>query len=205
VRADDWQAVIELLRQAGKLKRLRRQGWLDRGVRDPESVAGHSWRIALMALLVSRSKPELDLARLLTLAIVHDLPEAIAGDATPFDERIAEGADPDALFRQAPAYSPAARRAKEEAEAAAMERLTADLPADLADLISSAWREYEANQTPEARLIHQIDKLETWLQAVEYQSEQPELIIESFRLGTEEAVTDPQLRWLLRAVDAFIL
>lgn len=199
---DEWLAVIELLTQAGKLKRLCRQGWLDRGVRDPESVAGHSWRMALMALLVSRSKPELNLSRLLMLAIVHDLPEAIAGDATPFDERIRQGADPQALFRQAPAYSPEARTAKERVETAAMERLTVRLPADLAELISGAWQEYEANQTPEARLIHQIDKLETWLQAVEYQIEQPGLLIESFRLGTDAAVTDPDLRRLMRAINA---
>lgn len=198
---DEWRAIVALLRQAGKLKRLRRQGWIDRGVHDPESVAGHSWRMAVLALLVSRSIPDLNLARLLMLAIVHDLPEALAGDATPFDERIRQGAEPETLFRQAPEYSPTAREAKVRAESAAMEQLTADLPADLVDLIAGAWREYEADQTPEAHLVHQIDKLETWLQAVEYAAEQPGLLIESFRLGTEAAVTDPALRQLLDAID----
>lgn len=198
---DEWRAIVELLRQAGGLKRLRRQGWLDRGVHDPESVAGHSWRMALLALLVSRSQPDLNLTRLLTLAIVHDLPEAIAGDATPFDEAIRQGADPETLFHQPPAYSREAREAKQRAETAAMDQLAADLPADMARLVADAWREYEADQTPEAHLIHQIDKLETWLQAVEYRVEQPDLIIESFRLGTDRAVTDPELRRLLGAID----
>ncbi|HUY99774.1 MAG TPA: hypothetical protein VMU89_05450, partial [Thermomicrobiaceae bacterium] len=55
--------------------------------------------------------------------------------------------------------------------------------------------------TPAARLVHQADKLETWLQALEYRARQPELVIDSFALGTAEAVTDPILRDLLVAID----
>lgn len=197
--SDDMQGILDTLRYAGDLKRLRRQGWIDRGVPAPESVADHSYRMAVMALLRSAGDQEIDLARALTLALVHDLPEALAGDVTPFDRQLAEqGTDRADIFERRPAYSEEAKRAKHAAEEAAIRQITAGLPADRAQLIIGAWEEYEAGETAEAKLVRQIDKLETWLQATEYQAAQPELIIESFRLGTEEAVTDPRLRELLR-------
>ena len=198
---DHWQGILDVLGHAGDLKRLPRQGWVDRGVVAPESVADHSYRLALLVLLLA-GEAGVDPARALTLALVHDLPEAIAGDATPFDRELAaEDVDRAALFRGRPVYSAAADRAKHDAEAAAILAITARLPDRLSGLILDAWEEYEADVTPAARLVHQADKLETWLQALEYRARQPELVIDSFALGTAEAVTDPILRDLLVAID----
>lgn len=47
--ADDLSAVGRFLYEAGTLKQTRRTGWWMAGVRDPESVAEHSWRTALIA------------------------------------------------------------------------------------------------------------------------------------------------------------
>lgn len=200
---DRWDGVLDVLAQAGALKRLVRQGWVDRGVGEPESVADHSYRVALLVLLLAADDPAIDLTRALTLALVHDLPEAIAGDATPFDHALASpDAAPEEIFRQPPVYSEEADRAKRAAEEAAIRQMTERLPPRLADLIVGAWEEYEAGATPEARLVRQADKLETWLQALEYRAVQPDLIIESFRIGTQEAVTDPRLRDLLAAIQA---
>jgi putative hydrolases of HD superfamily len=68
-------------------------------------------------------------------------------------------------------------------------------------MIVEAWEEYEASQTPEARLVRQLDKLETWLQALEYQEQQPDLIIESFRRGTDRDMADGDLRELRMKID----
>ncbi|MDI3340643.1 MAG: HD domain-containing protein [Sphaerobacter sp.] len=198
-----WEGILHALAHAGALKRLPRQGWVDRGVPAPESVADHSYRLALLVLLLAAEDPAIDLAHALTLALVHDLPEAIAGDATPFDDALAApDADREAIFRQRPAYSAAAEQAKRAAEAAAMRQITAALPASLARRLMAAWEEYAAGETATARLVRQADKLETWLQALEYRAAQPDLIIESFRIGTEEAVTEPRLRDLLAAIQA---
>ena len=75
---DFWSLALQL-------KRLRRTGWIDRGVSDPESSADHSWGVALLAWLLARDYPDLDRERVLLLGLIHDLPEAVAGDATPFD------------------------------------------------------------------------------------------------------------------------
>lgn len=195
----DLNAIVGLFSLAGRLKTLKRQGWIDRGVDQPESVADHSWRVALMALVIGTEKDEIDVGRAITLALVHDLPEAVVGDITPFDDRLKQpGEDPAALFHETPEYSTDADRAKTDAERQAMHDLTTKLPAELQSMLIDAWEEYESNETPEANLVRQLDKLETWLQALEYHVQQPDLIIESFRRGTERDVYDDDLASLLR-------
>jgi putative hydrolases of HD superfamily len=194
--------LVRLIHLAGRLKLLERQGWIDRGVREPESVADHSYRLALMAVVCGSTRPDVDAARAAILAIVHDLPEALAGDRTPFDDKLSDAAvDRAALFRQVPEYDQQADRRKSAAEQSAMQELTRELPARVARLLLDAWEEYEAGESPEARFVRQLDKLETWLQAREYRAEQPELVIESFRLGTRRDVTDPELVQLLEGIN----
>ena len=196
------EPLLRLFVLALRLKQVRRQGWLDRGVRDSESAADHSWGVALLAWALAAERPELDRERVLLLALLHDLPEALAGDMTPFDsERAADGSLDPGHFAAEPIYSAAAESEKEQREAAALDVMLTGLPPAIAQEIRSAWQEYEAAETPEARFVKQIDKLETLLQAELYRAAQPELIIESFHRGTRRDVTDEQLRQLLEALD----
>jgi len=199
---DESNAIVDLLRLSGRLKRLPRQGWVLLGVPNPESVADHSFRVALITLLMAQGDPEVDGERALVLALCHDLPEALVGDITPFDEPLQRGeVEPDQLFRSRPLYSPDADRAKRQAEEAALREMTGALPEALRRLIVSAWEEYEAGTSAEARLVRQIDKLEALLQAREYSAELPDLQIESFSLGAHERVTHIRLLQLLRAIE----
>jgi putative hydrolases of HD superfamily len=201
--AEEGDALVDLLQHAGALKRLPRRGWVLLGVPSPESVADHSYRVALMTLLVAHVDPNVNTERALVLALCHDLPEAIAGDTTPFDEQIRRGeVDPDRLFRSSPAYSASADRAKRQAEGQALQTMTGDLPQALRRLIVDAWEEYEAGDTPEARLVHQIDKLEALLQANEYREMMPEIQVDSFRLGALDRVRDERLVQLLQAINS---
>ncbi len=189
--------LLRFVRAIGRLKTLRRQGWIDRGVREPESVADHSFRLALMAWVLAQRRPDLDATRAMLLALVHDVAEAIAGDRTPFDAALQAGAEPAVLFRQRPVYDPEAEARKTAAERAALRELAALLPEPVGERLIEAWEEYEAAQTPEARFVRQLDKLETVLQALEYRERQPDLIIDSFILGALDEVTDRSLRELL--------
>ena len=191
-------AVLRFWSLALRLKRLRRTGWLDRGVTDPESGADHSWGVAVLGWLLARDHPELDRERVLLLGLVHDLPEAVAGDPTPFDHvRDEAGAIASNHFSTAPGYTDTARAAKQQAEAAALDDILGSLPGSLAADIRAAWQEYEDGHTPEARFVRQIDKLETLLQAEDYLDRQPDLIIDSFRLGTRRDLSEPGLTALL--------
>ena len=71
-------AILDFLRQADRLKNVTRSGFTSEG--RPDSVAEHTWRLCLMALLFEESFPEVDFARLVKMCIVHDLGEALGGD-----------------------------------------------------------------------------------------------------------------------------
>ena len=192
-----------LAEMAGRLKEVRRQGWVDRGVPDAESVADHSYHVAVLAWAVARARG-LDADRALRLALFHDLAEAETGDETPFDAilRPASGrpgpVDP-ALFERAPSGAGARRAAKHARERAAIETLAADLGAPLAEELRAAWDEYAAQSTPEARLVKQLDRVETLLQAERYAAAQPDLPIGSFRAEIEAASLPDDLAALVAA------
>ena len=81
----------EQLMQYLRLKDVQRQGWVNAGVPHPESVAAHSWGMAILAMKLCPS--ELNLEHVLKLCLVHDLPEVIVGDLTPEDDRSTKAED----------------------------------------------------------------------------------------------------------------
>lgn len=191
-------ALLGFVQLAARLKQVRRQGWIDRGVDSPESVADHSWAVALLAWTLAGERDDLDRERVLLLGLIHDLPEALAGDATPFDaERDASGAIAAEHFGRPPVYSDAARALKRQGEVQALDEMLDGLPEHLAGDIRRAWQEYDDAQTPEACFVKQVDKLETVIQAEGYLACQPQLRIESFRQGARRDIQDPQLRAIL--------
>lgn len=186
--------------QALDLKLVLRQGWVDRGVTDVESVADHSWSVALLAWLLAGERPDLDRERVLLLGLVHDLPEVQAGDATPFDEhRDATGAIDPSHFVGVPQYSSSGDDAKRRRELSALDGMLANLSPDIADQLRNAWLEYDDDSTAEARFVKQVDKLETVIQALRYKRAQPDIIIDSFIAGARRDITDPDLVALLEA------
>src|SRR4051794_20795679 len=141
-------ALLHFLHLAGRLKDTPRAGWTLRGISAPESVAEHSHRAALLALVLApRARPPLDVSRCVAMALVHDLAEALVGDITPYDGISADE-----------------KRAREEAAMRELASLAAD------DSLLALWREYDAASSPEARFVKELDKLETVLQASEYGS-----------------------------------
>ena len=120
------------------LKDVLRQGWVNAGVEQPESVAAHSWGMAVLALKLCPQ--HLNLTRVLTMCLVHDLPEVVVGDLTPSDDR----------------------STKAEDERAAMDNLAPEW-VEILD-------EYEAQSTEEAVFVRSLDKLDMALQAHVYMS-----------------------------------
>ena len=122
------------------LKNIIRAGWLKVGIERPESVASHSWGMSALALELCPQ--HLNLSKVLSLCIVHDVPEIIVGDLTPLDD--------------------CTNKAKDEHSA--MQKL--------APQWLYLFEEYEAGQTAEAKFVKQIDKLDMALQAMIYRNEQ---------------------------------
>jgi putative hydrolase of HD superfamily len=177
--ADDLDGILTFLRSAERLKTMTRSGWTSAG--EPESVAEHTWRLCLMAMLLYGRSPEIDLARLLRMCLVHDLGEAIRGDV--------------------PAPAQAGAGAKSAEERADLVELTAPLPPALREEIVALWDEYEAAETREARVAKGLDKLETILQHT--QGRNPADFDYEFNLGYGRRYTgaDPLLAALRDRLD----
>lgn len=141
-------AVARFLFEAGTLKHARRTGWWMAGVRDPESVAEHSWRASLLASLIATLEGA-DPARAAHLAVWHDSPESRTGDINYLGKKYTSTADP--------------------------RQVTADqvsgMPEALSRTVSEAVAEYEAQETPEAICARDADKLECLLQGIEYRAQ----------------------------------
>ncbi|OPC83677.1 HAD family hydrolase [Embleya scabrispora] len=80
--ADDDRVVANFLFEAGTLKNHKRTGWWIAGVKDPESVAEHSWRAALLASIIAEMEGA-DPARAALLSVWHDTGESRTGDLAP--------------------------------------------------------------------------------------------------------------------------
>ena len=140
--------VLDFLRASERLKATHRSAYTSEG--QQESVAEHSWRLCLMALVLAPGFPGVDFARLVKICLVHDLGEAVGGDV------------------------PAPEQARRKAAGVAIGKghderrdllvLLHPLPSAIRDDIASLWDEYESATTPEARLAKALDKLETILQ-----------------------------------------
>jgi putative hydrolase of HD superfamily len=172
--------LVKFFVMSGRLKAERRRGWVRKlGLAEPESVADHSYRTALMTMVISDSRG-LDTLKAMRLALLHDLPEAVVGDAMP-EER--SGAS------------------KNIVETNAMQELLRELPRELRTLYNEAWREFLEGKSEESRLVRQLDKLEMAIQAWEYSQESRDpSSVKEFWATAREHVSDEGLLELLRLV-----
>lgn len=146
----------KLLIESIRLKEVTRAGWIRAGVKQPESVAAHSWGVAWLVLVLSPVKINRD--RAVAIAVLHDLAEVHAGDITPHDG-ITHGE-------------------KKNLEAQAIESLFKNQP-EFSEL-HSLWQEYVNGESPEARFVKACDKLDMALQAERYAAIDDSLDLKEF-------------------------
>lgn len=139
-------ALVEFIFEAGMLKRVPRSGWSVLGINNPESVADHSFRCAVIGYLIARME-NVSVSRVLLMTLFNDIHEARITD----------------LHKMAQKYIDAP---------AAENRSFADqvepLPADIRDELSDVRSEYAAQETAESIVARDSDILECLVQAREY-------------------------------------
>jgi putative hydrolases of HD superfamily len=146
---EDLTAVARFLYEAGTLKSTKRSGWWMAGVKDPESVADHSWRTALIASVIAKLEGA-DPAQAAVLAVWHDSQETRSGDVNHLGKRYTQGAaDPRDITADQ----------------------VADMPKVLADAVRDLVAEYEAQESLEAVCARDADKLECMIQGIEYRDQ----------------------------------
>jgi putative hydrolase of HD superfamily len=138
------RTILDFLALAERLKCELRHSWLSNGRQ--ESVAEHSWQMALMAMLMHRHlEVPVDLGKTLKMILTHDLVEAEVGDVPYFDR--------------------SERRAmKAERERGAIELIRTRLGGAVGQEIYDLWYEYEAKETAEAKFAGALDHLEVQAQ-----------------------------------------
>jgi len=187
--SDELGAVANFLFEAGTLKNHKRTGWWIAGIKDPETVAEHSWRAALLASIIAELEGA-DPAKAALLSVWHDTGETRTGDLAHISQKYV---------------------GKGDAEAIAVDQ-SQGMPPRLGALMRSIVGEYEARETPEAICAGDADKLECLVQALEYRDQghknvdrwivnsQRRIRTESAKRLAEELLRTGSLQWLRDAM-----
>jgi len=141
------KSPAELFRAAGILKTVKRKGWAKAGITGQESVADHSFRMAIIGAFLSE-ETKMDPAKIIRMCLIHDLAESDIGDLTP-EEKISEKAhrlEEDNAFRE----------------------IVSSLPDRERKVFLRDWTELMEMRTNESKLVWQIDKLEMGLTMKDY-------------------------------------
>ena len=166
-------AIFEYLEHVNVLKRLPRTGWLLNGVVPCESVADHSFAVALLAIGLAETINEdwaaegldrpLDVGQIVTIAVVHDLAEALLTDLPKRSTELL------------------GKEVKHAAEARAMAIILGAVASG--DKYIRLWEDYNSAATPEARLVRDTDKLEMVHQALVYERAGQHMLQEFWEVG----------------------
>ncbi|MFB6115642.1 MAG: HD domain-containing protein [Candidatus Nanohalobium sp.] len=176
--------MIEGLLKALQLKDEVRTGWELRNIEDPESVADHSWGVALLTIVYGE-EAEIDTEKALKMAVVHDIAEAETGDLVT--RAIDEKQDVE-------------KEEKEEMEEEVVEKLSGLMESEE---LEELWKEYEERETKEAKFVKDMDLIDMCLTALKYEKESrydPEEENENFQeyenLDEFFATSEPRIKTL---------
>lgn len=146
------EKILTILRHGNQLKRTARTGWVQRGVVNAENVAAHSFGVGFTVLVLANwMERPFNIERLLIMATLHDLPEALTTDIP------------------SPAWHFLPQGIKTDVERGAMDRILGDSP--VSQPLMDVWEELHTNESDEAKLVHDADKLELYLQALIYEQQ----------------------------------
>ena len=172
--------ILDFFKTAINLKKIHRQGWIDKlSIQKPESVADHSYSMAIMGMIISDLE-NYNSEKIIKMILLHDLAESKIGDYTPGQIDLEK---------------------KNEIENTAFLKILEDLPVSLKSQYQNFWKEYQENTSPESKIVHQLDKLEMALQAKTYQDEgYSEEQLESFYESVKKEIVNPKLKELFRNI-----
>eukprot|EP01035_Chromulina_nebulosa_P021095 gene21095-27337_t len=163
--------ALSFFHVVGKLKTLKRTGWVNNNINLPESVADHMYRMTMLSWIITDQS--INKEKLMKICLVHDLAESIVGDITPHDGITKEE--------------------KRQLEENALKSIVNDLDnIEISNEIFNLWLEYENSSSQEAVIAKQLDKLEMIIQADEYEEETNKLL-QSFFDSTANSFVHPEV------------
>ncbi|MCD6429344.1 HD domain-containing protein, partial [bacterium] len=175
--------------------------WTLRGVRDAETVAQHTFHLAIASWILGEKKG-LDSNKTMKLGLVHDLCEIYAGDQTPYDplKKISK-----AILKKPARISKNKKIEwlikKKQKEWDSLKKTTEPLPQEIAKEIKNLWVEFEERLTKEGRFVYQLDKVENVFQATHYWLKDKKFPIVPWWISIKEMIDDGLLLDLIAQLD----
>jgi len=165
--------LLAFFTELEKLKGMPRHGWVINNIKNPESAAQHIFRATLMAWLLTAKKKGLNVGRVMKISLIHELGKIYAGDITPYDKMLSgDPAENKKILKNWPKFSNVKWKKIDQVrfkkEEKSFKKVILNLPVKLKKEINGLWLDYKKGLTPEARFFRQIDGLENFLQAMEY-------------------------------------
>lgn len=163
--------ILKFLLWVGKLKNIKRKGISFYGVKNPDSVVDHSFRMALMVWFFGKEK-RINIKKAIKIALIHDICKVLVGDITPYDGLLPKDKKEREKFVRKWISLPLRKKEKRffskfKKEYRALNKLIRNLPPKLKEEVNCLWPDYQQIKTPEARLVFQIDIVENLLEALE--------------------------------------
>ncbi len=198
--------IFNFITKIGSLKGRNRRGWVMHEVERPETTAEHTFHLASFVWVLGRKKEELNVDKMIKMALAHDLCEVYAKDLTPYDPLLPD--DPQKakkILEKWPEFSPEMKKKKEKdkykEELKGLEKLLAELPSETAKEIKDVWLEYENKKTEEARFVKQADKMINFLQGIEYWKNEGKIQHKLWVRWIKEIIDDPVLLDFLKEIE----
>ncbi len=194
------EEILDFLIKAGSLKKMPRTGFVWLGIKEPETIAQHSYRVALMNWILSlKEKKKMDVKKVIRISLVHDLCEVYAGDMTPYWGLLPD--DPKERLEMLKHYLHLPKalkmkrdRVKHKKEKKALLKLIEGLGQKEKKEIMGYWMDYETSKSREGRFVKQGDKVEALLQALEYWGSTPDTPVMGWWEEVGAVVGDPVLK-----------
>ena len=191
------EKIIDFFREVGKLKTLKRTGWVVEGVKDPESIADHSFRTALAVVVLGKHK-DIDLFKCVKMALAHDIAESQIGDLLVDWKLDAHGEEKLKNLKNREEHGITLEE-KLKREKDGMKKLTSILGEDGKELLE-LWEEFEDGKTKEAVFVKSVENFEMFLQAYEYEESQGVDISSWFNHGNNWRAKDQEINSLIKKI-----
>ncbi len=201
------EKIVNFFTEIGRLKKMPRRGWVIRNIKNPESIAEHTFRVAIMAWVLGDKKAKnFDLEKLIKMALIHDLCEVHSGDITPYDSLLPKSKKAtEELMKTWPRFSAEEKKRlaeeKYKKEKEGLDKLVKDLSPRLRHEIKSLWLDYEKGLSPEGRFFKQTDRVESFLQALEYWKKYKRPPQKPYWIQAKELYDDPILLDFIEKMD----
>jgi putative hydrolase of HD superfamily len=182
-----YDEIIEFVKLIGRLKKIERTGWITwkgLNIKNPESVAEHIFRSAVLGMIIGDLK-KLDTEKIVRMILLHDLAECIIGDWS------------------LTAKKKLGTEKWKQREKEAMEKILSLLPQDIRKKYEELWEDFENRKSEEAKIAFQVEKLEMIFQALEYMEEgYDKEKLKDFFIYDEKNIEDKDLREIFMILDS---